>query len=245
MCRSLMSFQSSGKISSQAVPNSGPGRGAWGMNRWAANLQADHPDPAVRVTGALSVVLPAALGAAFIFAVLPWASWIVFAFGWMLFPAVGQLVGGGIELGRRAIADLSLTALAARVAPLTIGAEQFASTTALDRIERRVVAIVPGPARTAAEQVAAATVRLASLSTDPTTERMVRRRFIEPTADLLVRYTDLATLGSPELCPALTEIAADLPRLAAKLDAVAQDIRTDAIGPAAPAITTTVDAESA
>jgi hypothetical protein len=71
-----------------------------GCRGWIGDA-ADAALPAeTRVAKALTILGPAALAAAAVFAWLPWASWVVFAFGWMLFPVVGLLAGGLADLGR-------------------------------------------------------------------------------------------------------------------------------------------------
>lgn len=92
--RNALSGSVAGGADSRGRPS-----GPWGIGRWDSRLQAGHPDPAVRVGGALSVLVPAILGAAFVFVVLPWASWVVFAFGWVLFPAEASLRSGSATWG--------------------------------------------------------------------------------------------------------------------------------------------------
>ena len=198
---------------------------AWIPGGWAFRLQSAHPDPAVRVGSALSVLAPAAFGAAFIFAVVPWASWIVFAFGWMLFPAVGQLAGSVAELGRRAAAGVTLLAIVAPSRVLTDGAEALRSVAAIHRVGRSAATIPPGRDRRDAELVAAAAARLATAAADPDVQRVVRDAFVEPTADLLTDYGRLAAAAPEALRPELESVAADFPLLAGKLDGLAVELR--------------------
>ena len=201
--------------------------GWWGIGRWASRLQSGHPDPGVRVAGALSVLVPAALGVAFVIAVLPWASWVVFAFGWMLFPVVGQLVGGVVELGRRAVAAPPAAPSAWTAASGAIGAATDGRENVVWRIGRGVVALPAGETREDAERIYLAAKRLAATTTDPTAADEVRGRFLEPTADLLDRYGRLLIEGPTEVRLELTRIADEFPRLAQKLEAVAEALRLD------------------
>ena len=195
----------------------------WG---WTGGVRADHPDPAARIADALRLLVPAALGAAFVFAALPWASWVVFAFGWMLIPAVGQLVGGAVDLGRRAVV-LPAAAAADAPSPVAIGAAPEGEANVVWRIGRGVAALPVGPPRGDAERIHRAAERLAGAAMDPVTAAAVRARVLDPTADLLARFGRLATTGRADLATDLAAVAAEFPRLAARLDELADSLSSD------------------
>ena len=57
-------------------------------------LDVDKMSPRAQVATGLAVLLPAALGAAFVLYFIPWLWWLIFVFGWSIFPAYGLLVRG-------------------------------------------------------------------------------------------------------------------------------------------------------
>lgn len=57
-------------------------------------LDVDKMSPKAQVATGLAVLVPVALGAAFVFYVVPWLWWLIFVFGWSVFPAFGLLVRG-------------------------------------------------------------------------------------------------------------------------------------------------------
>lgn len=65
-------------------------------------LDVEKMDPRSQISTALSMLAPTALGAVLVLSFIPQAFWIVFAFGWVTFPAFGLLVRGvaGLSEGR-------------------------------------------------------------------------------------------------------------------------------------------------
>ena len=57
-------------------------------------LDVDKMSPRAQVTTGLAVLVPVALGAAFVLYFIPWLWWLIFVFGWSIFPAFGLLVRG-------------------------------------------------------------------------------------------------------------------------------------------------------
>jgi hypothetical protein len=50
--------------------------------------------PRAQVAVALSVLVPVALGAVLVLSLLPQLFWLIFVFGWTIFPAIGLLARG-------------------------------------------------------------------------------------------------------------------------------------------------------
>jgi hypothetical protein len=65
-------------------------------------LDVENMSPRAQVTTALAVLVPLAAGAVLLFALFPQLWWLIFVFGWMVFPAFGLLVRGvaGLSEGR-------------------------------------------------------------------------------------------------------------------------------------------------
>ena len=65
-------------------------------------LDVEKMDPRSQISTALSMLAPTALGAVLVLSFIPQTFWIVFAFGWVVFPAFGLLVRGvaGLSEGR-------------------------------------------------------------------------------------------------------------------------------------------------
>lgn len=61
-------------------------------------LEAREMSAGARISASLAVLIPAALIAAVVLASAPQLFWLVFVFGWTLFPALGLLAGGVAEL---------------------------------------------------------------------------------------------------------------------------------------------------
>ena len=57
-------------------------------------LDIDSMSPRAQVTASLAVLIPVAVGAVLVFTLVPWLWWLIFVFGWMIFPAFGLLVRG-------------------------------------------------------------------------------------------------------------------------------------------------------
>jgi hypothetical protein len=65
-------------------------------------LDVENLSPRAQVTASLAVLIPVAVGAVLVFTLVPWLWWLIFVFGWMIFPAFGLLVRGvaGLSEGR-------------------------------------------------------------------------------------------------------------------------------------------------
>src|SRR5918999_4036835 len=50
--------------------------------------------PRAQVTASLAVLIPVAVGLVLVLTLVPWLWWLIFVFGWMIFPAFGLLVRG-------------------------------------------------------------------------------------------------------------------------------------------------------
>lgn len=57
-------------------------------------LDVDSMSPRAQVAAGLAVLVPVALGAALVLYLVPWLWWLIFVFGWSIFPAFGLLVRG-------------------------------------------------------------------------------------------------------------------------------------------------------
>jgi hypothetical protein len=57
-------------------------------------LDIESMSPRAQVTASLAVLIPVAVGAVLVFTLVPWLWWLIFVFGWMIFPAFGLLVRG-------------------------------------------------------------------------------------------------------------------------------------------------------
>jgi len=185
----------------------------------------DAATPRQQIAHAVSVLVPATAGAFFIFAVVPSVSWVVSAFGWMMFPAVGLLARG--------IAGIARGSMAAGPTSPPLGSATAGQETAVAVARRlRSLAITIAEARPEAgpglERLMQATDRLATTAADITrhdtaTERWVSERWIQPTLLMLERYARLADQPADALGDALREIEGDgLFAVATKLDRVRQ-----------------------
>lgn len=71
------------------------GRHHGGMNSGDFfGLNVDQMNPRAQVATGLAVLFPAALGAALVLYFIPWLWWLIFVFGWSIFPAFGLVVRG-------------------------------------------------------------------------------------------------------------------------------------------------------
>ena len=77
------------------------GRHAWHVHRHKGyrgdqffGLDVERMSPRAQVAAAASVLAPVAVVAVFVAAFVPQMFWLVFVFGWMIFPAFGLLVRG-------------------------------------------------------------------------------------------------------------------------------------------------------
>ncbi len=72
-------------------------------------VDVDNLSPRAQVTAALAVLIPVAVGAVLVFALVPWLWWLIFVFGWTIFPAFGLLVRGvaGLSEGKTELPSAS------------------------------------------------------------------------------------------------------------------------------------------
>ena len=65
-------------------------------------LDIERMSPKAQLTTSLAVLIPVAVGAILVFTLVPWLWWLIFVFGWMIFPAFGLLVRGiaGLSEGK-------------------------------------------------------------------------------------------------------------------------------------------------
>jgi hypothetical protein len=57
-------------------------------------LDVDKMSPRAQVTASLAVLIPVAVGVVAVLTLLPSMWWLIFVFGWMIFPGFGLLVRG-------------------------------------------------------------------------------------------------------------------------------------------------------
>lgn len=57
-------------------------------------VDVDSLGPRAQVIVSLAVLVPVAVGAVAVFTLVPWLWWLIFVFGWTIFPAFGLLVRG-------------------------------------------------------------------------------------------------------------------------------------------------------
>ncbi|HZC19883.1 MAG TPA: hypothetical protein VE225_09240 [Rubrobacteraceae bacterium] len=57
-------------------------------------LDVEKMSPKAQVTASLAVLIPVAVAGVLVITLVPWLWWLVFVFGWMIFPAFGLLVRG-------------------------------------------------------------------------------------------------------------------------------------------------------
>ncbi len=70
-------------------------RGSDGQEFWSnIGLDIEAMSPKAQVVTSLAVLVPAAVAGVFILTMVPWLWWLVFVFGWTIFPAFGLLVRG-------------------------------------------------------------------------------------------------------------------------------------------------------
>jgi hypothetical protein len=55
-------------------------------------LDVNSMSPRAQVTASLATLIPVAVGAVVVFTLIPQLWWLIFVFGWMIFPAFGLLV---------------------------------------------------------------------------------------------------------------------------------------------------------
>jgi hypothetical protein len=73
-------------------------RGGHRPDRWDSDdffgLEVEKMSPKAQVTASLAVLIPVAIGGIIVLTQVPWLWWLIFVFGWMIFPAFGLLVRG-------------------------------------------------------------------------------------------------------------------------------------------------------
>lgn len=57
-------------------------------------LDVEKMSPKAQVTASLAVLIPVAVAGVLVITLVPWLWWLVFVFGWTIFPAFGLLVRG-------------------------------------------------------------------------------------------------------------------------------------------------------
>ena len=57
-------------------------------------LDVDSISPRAQVTASLAVLIPVAVAGVAVLTLVPWLWWLIFVFGWTIFPAFGLLVRG-------------------------------------------------------------------------------------------------------------------------------------------------------
>jgi hypothetical protein len=61
-------------------------------------LETESMSPKAQIAAALSVLVPVALGTIFVLSFVPGVFWLIFVFGWMIFPSLGLLIRGLVGL---------------------------------------------------------------------------------------------------------------------------------------------------
>jgi hypothetical protein len=74
-------------------------RGRHGKPADFFGIEVEKMGPRGQVAVALSVLAPVALGALLVLSVVPQLFWLIFVFGWTVFPAIGLLARGLAGLG--------------------------------------------------------------------------------------------------------------------------------------------------
>jgi len=80
-------------------------RGGHRPDRWDSEnffgLDVEKMSPKAQVSASLAVLIPVAIGLVVLFTLVPNLWWLVFVFGWTIFPAFGLLVRGVAGLSER------------------------------------------------------------------------------------------------------------------------------------------------
>ena len=80
-------------------------RGGHRPDRWDSEnffgLDVEKMSPKAQVSASLAVLIPVAIGLVTLFTLVPNLWWLVFVFGWTIFPAFGLLVRGVAGLSER------------------------------------------------------------------------------------------------------------------------------------------------
>jgi hypothetical protein len=79
-------------------PDRDPAPSRRGHERWDSDgffgLDVEKMSPKSRVAASLAVLIPIAIGGVLLLTLAPNLWWLIFVFGWMIFPAFGLLVRG-------------------------------------------------------------------------------------------------------------------------------------------------------
>jgi hypothetical protein len=72
-------------------------------------LEIERMSPRAQVTASLAVLVPVAVGVVAVLTLVPELFWLIFVFGWMIFPAFGLLVRGiaGLSEGKTEVPSAS------------------------------------------------------------------------------------------------------------------------------------------
>ena len=73
-------------------------------------LDIERMSPRAQVTASLAVLIPVAVGVVLVLSLASWLWWLIFVFGWMIFPAFGLLVRGiaGLSEGKTELPSASV-----------------------------------------------------------------------------------------------------------------------------------------
>ncbi len=74
--------------------------GRWGSEDFFG-LDVEKMSPKAQVSASLAVLIPVAIGLVVLFTLVPNLWWLVFVFGWTIFPAFGLLIRGVAGLSER------------------------------------------------------------------------------------------------------------------------------------------------
>ena len=72
-------------------------------------LDVERMSPRAQITASLAVLIPVAVGVVLVLSLANWLWWLIFVFGWMIFPAFGLLVRGiaGLSEGKPEVSSAS------------------------------------------------------------------------------------------------------------------------------------------
>jgi hypothetical protein len=72
-------------------------------------LDIERMSPRAQLTASLAVLVPVVVGLVLVLSLVPWLWWLIFVFGWMIFPAFGLLVRGiaGLSEGKTELPSAS------------------------------------------------------------------------------------------------------------------------------------------
>jgi hypothetical protein len=72
-------------------------------------LDIERMSPRAQLTASLAVLVPVVVGLVLVLSLVPWLWWLIFVFGWMIFPAFGLVVRGiaGLSEGKTELPSAS------------------------------------------------------------------------------------------------------------------------------------------